>query len=377
MTEFRIPEHIQALRPYIAGKPVEELAREKGLTRIIKLASNENPLGASPAAIAAARDALDGVWRYVDPAAHDLIQKLSTVHGRPADQIICGAGTDALLSYMVKALVGPDDSVVTAEGTFIGMYVNVRKHGRKLVTVPLTDYGYDLSRIAEAITPQTRLVYIANANNPTGTYVRTADLAAFMEQVPSDVYVVLDEAYYNYSVHLDDYPNGLDFNYDNLIVTRTLSKDYGLAGLRVGYAIADAQIIREMYKVKLPFEPSLPAQVAAIAALDDHDFVSRTVELNNRMLDIMRQRFDELGMRQVPSAANFILLVLESEAFAYAFTMGCLDRGLILRHVKPFGLPEAVRINTGTVEETNEALNIVADVYTTLQQEGVPAVTAG
>ncbi|MDZ4723783.1 MAG: histidinol-phosphate transaminase [candidate division Zixibacteria bacterium] len=364
--KFKIPQHIQTLQPYIAGKPIDELRREKKLDRIVKLASNENPLGSSPKGLAAAIRSLSITSRYVDPGGYSLIQALSKFYNKPADQIIAGAGTDSLISYMVKALTEETDEILTAESTFIGIYVSTRKHNRNLKTIKLKDYGFDLEKIADSITPKTRLIFLANANNPTGTIFTKTQFEQFMTRVPSDVFVVLDEAYFNYSSHLPDYPNGLEYNYDNLIVTRTMSKDYGLAGLRIGFAFAHPEIIHQLYKVKLPFEPSLPAQWAGVAALEDAEFVTKTLELNRRMLLLMSDRFAKLGIRQVPSASNFILLLMPSEEFAFAFNNACLDHGLIVRHVKSFGIPNGIRINTGTEDETAFALDIVESVFTKL-----------
>ncbi|RME22563.1 MAG: histidinol-phosphate transaminase [Candidatus Zixiibacteriota bacterium] len=360
---IRIPDHIRNLRPYVAGKPIEELAREQGLTRIVKLASNENPLGVSPKAVAMVKATLEQANRYVDPSAFDLVHAIAARHGLRPEQVVCGAGTDSLLAYTIAAFTSVDEEVLTAEGTFIGLYVNTRKLNRPLRTVPLNNYRFDLTALADAVTEKTKIIYLANPNNPTGNIVTADEFEAFMKRVPEEVLVILDEAYFNYAVEHDGYPNGLTYDYPNLIVTRTFSKDYGLGGMRVGFAAGPPTLIRELYKVKLPFEPSFPAQQAAIAALMDDAFLERTLELNRRMMALMKDRFDELGLRYYGGQANFYLLVFPNEAFAVAFNNACLKRGLIVRHVAPFGLPEAVRINTGTEEETAFALDVIADVY--------------
>lgn len=369
---IRIPRHIETLQPYIAGKPIEELAREKRLPRIVKLASNENPLGPSPRAIEAARAALAESYRYVDPGSYRLVHALATKFGKSPVQIICGAGIDALLSYMITAFADVGDEVLTSQGTFIGIYVNTRKQHRQLIQVPLKDDAYDLPAIREAISPRTRIVYLANPNNPTGTIFTRREFEVFMASVPPEVLVILDEAYTTYASGNPDYPNGFSYNSNNLIVARTFSKDFGLAGLRVGYAVGPERLIQTLYKVKLPFEPNYIAQEAAAAALDDHDFLRKTVDLNQRNLARMRTRFAELGIQQVKSEANFILLLLPSEKFAVDFNLACLDRGLIVRHVKSFGIPNGVRINTGTDDETTFALKVIDDVYSRLVQESQP-----
>jgi histidinol-phosphate aminotransferase len=357
-----IPRYVGMLQPYVAGKPIDELAREKGLTRIVKLASNENPLGPSPKAIEAAREALGQNHRYCDPGAYDLTQALARKLGKPAAQIVCGAGTDSLLGYIVGAFSDFGDEVLTSHGTFIGIYVNTNKQGRRLRQVPMRDYRYDLPAIADTITERTRIVYIANPNNPTGTIVTRVEFETFMRRVPDSILVILDEAYTSYAAACPEYPDGLDYHYDNMIVTRTMSKDYGLAGFRVGYAVGPERLIGELRKIKLPFEPSLPAQKAAIAALDDDDFLKKTVELNHRNLGRLTDGFDKLELPYVKSKANFVLLTFASESQAAGFTAECMDRGLILRHVKAFGIPEGVRINSGTDDETAYALEVIEQV---------------
>ena len=369
---IKIPKHIEELRPYIAGKMIEEFARERGLSRIVKLASNENPLGPSPVAISAVKESLDKSFRYVDPGAYDLVRAIGAKYGKPASQIVCGAGTDALLSYIVKAFTEEGDEVLTAEGTFIGIYVSVRKQNRKLVQVPLRNYGFDLEAIAASITPKSKIIYLANPNNPTGTMFTARQFETFMLAVPPTVLVVLDEAYFSYAQSLPGYPNGLNYDFDNLIVTRTFSKDYGLAGLRIGFAIAHEYLIKCIYKVRPAFEPSMPAQAAATDALGDDDFLHKTVELNRRMLEKMIKTFDRLGMEYVPTAANFILLLFPTGQLAEEFNTGCLDQGLIIRHVAGFGIPNGIRINTGTEEETTFALEVIEKVWTRLAVSTAP-----
>ena len=357
-----IPEYVRTLQPYVAGKPIDELAREKGLTRIVKLASNENPLGPSPKAIKAAQESLTQNHRYVDPGAYELTHALAKKIGVRPQQIVCGAGTDSLLAYIVTAFSDSGDEILTSEGTFIGIYVNARKQGRIVREVPLADYSYDLARFPDEITEKTRIVYIANPNNPTGTIVTRAEVENFMAKIPSDILVILDEAYYSYAAGIEEYPDGLTFSYPNLIVTRTMSKDYGLAGLRIGYAVGPEDLIRQLQKVKLPFEPSLPAQKAGVAALQDDDFIRETVSLNKRSLTELARGLTELGLAFPPTSANFLLLTFDDEITAAGFASACMERGLILRHVKGFGIPNGVRINSGTDEETAFALKVMAEV---------------
>jgi histidinol-phosphate aminotransferase len=365
---IKIPEWITKLKPYIPGKPIGELAREKSLKRIVKLASNENPLGPSPKAMEALINHLPEAHRYVDQAAPELVAKIAAKYGKKPGQIMCGHGVDSLLGYILCAFSRENDAVLTSDCTFIGIYVNSRKLGRELRMVPLKDYTFDLEAMISSISSETRVIYLANPNNPTGTIFTKSRFEAFIRRVPEDVLVILDEAYTEFASRDPEFPNGLDYDYDNLIVTRTLSKSYGLAGLRIGFAVGPENIIQELYKVKLPFEPNFAAQIAATAALDDDEFLEKTIELNEKSLNRMMAGFDELGIEYVKTHANFLLLVMPSEGFAASFNEECLNSGLILRHVKPFGFPSGIRINSGTEDETAFALEVIEKVYQKLLQ---------
>ncbi|MDX9857274.1 MAG: histidinol-phosphate transaminase [candidate division Zixibacteria bacterium] len=358
----KIPKHTRDLKPYKEGKPISELAREKQLARIVKLASNENPLGPSPMALTALAKAAGELHRYVDPRAADLVAKLAPRINKSPKQIIFGHGTDALLGYIVNAFSYEGDKVLTSEGTFIGIYVNTTKLGRRIRQVALKNYGFDLDAIADAISGDTRIIYLANPNNPTGTMFTDREFTAFMDRIPSDILVILDEAYAAYAMEHEGYPDGLSYDYENVIVTRTLSKVYGLAGLRVGYAVGPETLIQDLYKVKLPFEPNSFAQAAAIAALDDEEFLRRTLETNRRSLAMLNEGLDRLGLEHVPTYANFIMLLLPSQETARQFYEHCLDRGLIIRPIAPFGIPNGIRINSGTEEETEFALTVLEEV---------------
>ena len=360
---IKIPEFVKNLKPYKAGKPIDELAREKNLDRIVKLASNENPIGPSPKAVDAIKKVLGNLNRYTDPLSHDLVQAIAKKYNVQPHHIICGHGTDSLLAYIVNAFTSESDEIITSEGTFIGIYVSTRKYGRNLTTVPMKDYAFDLDAIAEAISDKTKMIYLANPNNPTGTMFEKAEFEAFMKRVPDNIMVILDEAYTTYADDNPNYPNGVRYDYENMVVTRTLSKAYGLGGLRIGFAVGPDEVIESLYKVKLPFEPNLLAQYGAIAALDDDDFLEETKLLNKMSLALLKENFDRIGIKQVPTAANFILTIMPNEKCAVKFTEECMNHGLILRHVKPFGIPEGVRVNSGTIEETEFAIKIMEEVY--------------
>jgi histidinol-phosphate aminotransferase len=362
-----IPEHVLTLERYQAGKTISELAHEKKLRRIVKLASNENPLGPSPKAVAALQHATSELHRYVDPHSAELVAALGNRYGRDPSQIVCAHGVDALLGYIVNAFTLEHDEVLTSEGSFIGIYVNARKLGRKLRLVPLKDYALDLEALADAVSSDTKIVYLANPNNPTGTLFSGDEFETFMNRIPHDVLVVLDEAYYAYAAEQQSYRDGMSYHYENLMVTRSLSKVYGLAGLRIGFAVGPEYLISALAKVKLPFEPNLLAQVAAIAALDDTEFLERTIEANHRSLAQLTSCFDSLGLRYVKTAANFVLILLPSEGDALQFFEHCLDQGLIVRPTMAFGIGNGIRICSGTHGETTFAVNVIKQVYARFQ----------
>jgi histidinol-phosphate aminotransferase len=314
-------------------------------------------------ALEAIRENLDQLHRYVDPAAPELVETIAAKFHIRSGRIICGHGTDALLGYILNASTQPEDEILTCEGTFIGMYVNVHKFGRRLSLVPLKNYAFDLDRILAGITDQTRAIYLTNPNNPTGTIFTKKEFDGFLSGVPENVLIILDEAYAEYAAFSQNYPDGLKYERDNLIILRTLSKTYGLAGLRVGFAVGPEYLIQQIYKVKLPFEPNYLAQKAAIAALEDEDFIRKTVETNRRSIKKMQAKFDSLGIRHVPTWANFLMLLLPSEQIARDFFEECLNYGLIVRNLNRFGIPPGIRINSGTEEETEFALNVIDKVW--------------
>lgn len=357
------PAHLENLQPYKAGKTVEAVTRELGLTKVVKLASNENPLGISPLAAQAIAKTINESNRYADPSGFRLTKKLSERLGAAPEQIILGAGVDSLLGYILSAFSEPGEELLTSEGTFTGIYVHANKLNRTIVKTPLTNYAYDLDSLLEQIGDKTKIIYIANPNNPTGTIVTRDQLVSFLDQVPSHILVILDEAYFSYAREYDEYPDGLEYDYANLIVTRTFSKDFGLAGLRIGYAVAAPDLIADLMRIRLPFEPSWTAQEAALAALDDADFLERTITQNHRSLKLIAEQADKLGINHPRSYGNFIMYAFDSAPFAASFTQECLKLGLILRHVESFGVPGGVRINSGTDQETTFALKVVEEVF--------------
>ncbi|MEZ4846356.1 MAG: histidinol-phosphate transaminase [Bdellovibrionota bacterium] len=359
-----VPKHIQGLQPYKPGKSIRDAAKEFGISKWIKLASNENPLGVAPAAKKAATEAIDEGYIYPHPRSPELLEVLSKKFNRKEDEIIVGNGIDALLAYIIMAFTTEGEEILTSEGSFIGTYVNVNKLGRSLKTVPLKNWEYDLDALYKAGSDKTKIIYLSNPNNPTGSAFGKQAWEKFLNSVPKNVLIILDEAYYEYACGHKDYPNGLDYPLDRLIVTRTMSKAYGMANFRVGYAFSSPEIIQQIQKVKLPFEPSTISVKAAAAALLDEDFLEKTQKLNEIGLGFFAKEFKRLGISfKEETFGNFIMMIFENEAQALKFNDECLKKGLILRPLGSFGIPQGVRINTGTIVENKHAMAIIEKVF--------------
>ena len=345
-----VPPYIEALRPYEAGRTAESVRRQYGLSRITKLASNENPLGTSPRAVEAVGRTLEGLNVYPDGGL-DLRALLARQFGLKLENVIAGSGSEGIMSNIVRAFLCDEDEVLTTEAAFIGFQVLARSRGVKYRTVPYRDWHYDLPALAEHINPRTKLVYLANPNNPTGTIFTRQEFDDFYRHVPERVLIILDEAYFEYAKDNPRYPDSLHYRYDNVITLRTFSKAYGLAGARIGYGFAHEELIGNLLKVKLPFEPSATAQAAGIAALSDRDFLHRTLELNARARAYLATALEEIGLPVVPSQANFLMTVLPGEEEASRLFEDLLAQGVVVRPLKAFGLPNCLRISTGTDED--------------------------
>ncbi|HUI55254.1 MAG TPA: histidinol-phosphate transaminase [Bryobacteraceae bacterium] len=345
-----VPPYIESLRPYEAGRTIESVRKQYGLTHIAKLASNENPLGASPKAIAAMNEALVGLNLYPDGGLR-LREILAAQFDLKVENVIAGSGSEGIMSNIIRAFLCDDDEVLTTEAAFIGFQVLARSRGVTYRTVPYRDWHYDLPALAGQINDHTKIIYLANPNNPTGTIFTKHQFDAFYKHVPERVLIILDEAYFEYAKDNPRYPDSMHYRYDNVITLRTFSKAYGLAGARIGYGFAHGELIRNLLKVKLPFEPSTPAQAAGIAALGDKEFLHRTLELNARGLRCLTQGLEESGLAVVPSEANFVMIALPSEQDAFRIFEELLSQGVVVRPLKAFGLPNCLRVSTGTDED--------------------------
>lgn len=356
------PPHVRAIAPYQPGKPISELARELGIAEadIVKLASNENPLGPSPRALAAAQDALADMALYPDGAGFALKAKLSAKLGVSHDQIVLGNGSNDVLDIAAQAFLSPGASSVHAEHAFAVYPIATQTAGARSIVVPARDHGHDLAAMRAAIRDDTRVVWIANPNNPTGTFLPWADIEAFLESVPARVLVVLDEAYGEYlpPVERCDTTAWLA-RFPNLLVTRTFSKAYGLAGLRVGYGLGHPDVIDLLNRVRHPFNVNLPGLAAAEAALDDVEFLARSYALNIAGMAQLVAGLAALGIETVPSKGNFLLAKVGDAARVNA---ALLQRGVIVRPVANYGLPEFLRVSVGLAGQNARFLEAVGAV---------------
>ncbi|MDK3023019.1 histidinol-phosphate transaminase [Cupriavidus taiwanensis] len=349
------PDYVRAISPYVAGKPIAEVAREFGLDEaaIVKLASNENPLGMPQSARSAVAAAVAELGRYPDANGFALKGALSARFGVPADWLTLGNGSNDILELAAHALVEPGQSIVYAEYSFAVYALATQEIGARAIEVPARDYGHDLDAMAAAIAPDTRLVFIANPNNPTGTFLPAAQIEAFLQRLPRDVVVVLDEAYNEY-LDADQQYDAIAWvrRYPNLMVSRTFSKAYGLAGLRIGYAVAQPELTDLLNRIRQPFNVNSVAQAAAIAALADTDFLRRSAELNRDGKRQLTQAFDRLGLEYVPSSGNFVLVrVGDDDGAGARVNLALLRQGVIVRPVGNYNLPRWLRVTIGLPEE--------------------------
>jgi histidinol-phosphate aminotransferase len=352
----QIPEHIRALAGYVPGKPMRQAQRETGVA-MIKLASNENPFGPSPLAIEAIRAASPEVNLYPDNDASELRAALAERHQLAIDQVFIADGSLGILDVVARTLLTPGTNCITSERSFISYPLVTRTMGARLVQLPMRSDTFDLDAIAAAIDDQTRVIFLANPNNPTGTMFDADATDAFLARVPDGVLVVLDEAYYDFADHFARkrgvvYSRSLEHvraRRQNLLVLRTFSKAHGLAGIRLGYACGDPELLRYFAKVRNSFSISGLAEAAGLAAIRDEAHIRRTVENNAAGAGWLLERFREMGIRAVPTSANFIYFNIDEDGNAFARRMQ--NEGVIVRSLVPWGIPNAIRVSIGTPEE--------------------------
>lgn len=349
-----LPPWVSRIRPYPPGKPIEEVERELGRTAI-KLASNENPLGPSPRAQEAVRNYLHRMHFYPDGGGFYLRRKLAELHELEMDQIVLGAGSTDLIELVGKTFLSAADEALTSESAFYMYRLAVEDMGAALVQVPMREQTFDLTAIAHAVTARTKVIYLGNPNNPTGTMFTIEEMDCFLDALPPRVLVVLDEAYYEY-VQRPDYSRSVDYVREgrNVLVLRTFSKVYGLAGVRLGYGMGHPDLIAALNRIRSPFNASSLAQVAGLAALDDREHVERSVAHNTRQMKFVTEELTLLGVRYTPSVANFVLI--DTGRDCEEDFVRLLHEGVIVRPMKLYGFPTSLRVTIGRHEENEQFL---------------------
>lgn len=367
MIKVKVPPHIEALEPYPPGKPIEELKRELNLSRVVKLASNENPFGPSPRAKEAVKAAAERLHRYPDGAGYYLKQKLSQKFSQPAERFVLGCGSNEILDLTCRVFVGPGQRAVLPHPSFLVYQKFLQAVGAEAVLVPLKELRIDLAAMARAADDQVRLVVLCNPNNPTGTALSLNEIKQFLDDAPPQTVVLVDEAYIDF---VRDKKVGsvmaMVAEDRNLIVARTFSKAYGLAGLRVGYGVMPARLADFLNRVRQPFNVTAPALAAAEAALDDEAYVLDVTKRIWEGLDFLIKGLTRLGVEVVSSQTNFILFKPSCEAKAVYEKM--LTQGVIIRHMDAFGLDDYLRVNVGTSEENQFFLERLSSVLTELSR---------
>ncbi|MEL0619258.1 MULTISPECIES: histidinol-phosphate transaminase [Psychrobacter] len=360
-------DSILALAPYQTGKPIEELTREYGVSDVVKLASNENPMGCSPRVTLAVTEQLGQLSRYPDGNGYYLKQALADFNDVNANQITLGNGSDDLLDILARSFVGADDAIVYSQYAFVVYPMLAKMQGATGIEVPAQRFGHNLKAMSQAVqdNPNTKIVFIANPNNPTGTQLEQKELYQFVTSVPSSVLVVLDEAYIEYSPESNN--RALLDEFDNVIIVRTFSKAYGLAGLRVGYALSSVAVADLLNRIRQPFNVSRVGLAAAAAALADQDFIEKTRLINDEQMRWLEKQFDALGLGFVKSHANFIMVEVQVEMediTAASIHQALLEQGVIVRPLDAYGLPNWLRITVGVAEDNLRLIDTLRSILT-------------
>lgn len=354
-------EAIRSLHPYQPGKPISELERELGISNIIKLASNENPLGCSINAKEAIIEELDEISRYPDANGYYLKEAIANKLSISIDQITLGNGSNDVLNLIARTFAGPDSEVIFSQHAFVVYPIAAKVVGADAMVIPAKEFGHDLKAMTNAISDKTRLIFIANPNNPTGTCLYRDELKNFMDTVPENVIVVMDEAYYEY-VDDDMYPQTIPWieQYPNLIVTRTFSKAYGLAGARIGYSVSHKDICGLLNRIREPFNVNSFAMASATAALKDHQFLQQAVLLNREGMAFITEQLQQMGLNYIPSKGNFVTVDMGGDAAPYYQKL--LHQGVIVRPVANYEMPNHLRVSIGLMSENErfiDALKLV------------------
>ncbi|MBT4962737.1 MAG: histidinol-phosphate transaminase [Francisellaceae bacterium] len=343
-----------SLVPYQPGKPIAELQREQNIDKVVKLASNENPLGPSPLALAKLnKNFLETMHFYPDGSGYELKEALANYHGRDKNEFILGNGSDQIFGFVIKALVSSTDNIVVSEYGFAAYAIAAKSVGANIKIAKANGWGHDLDQMLKEIDGDTKVVFIANPNNPTGTWNTQAEFDRFMTNVPEDVLVVVDQAYFEYVKDEPDYPNAVEYisEHKNLMVTFTYSKAFGLAGLRIGYGVANANLISLFDRFRLPFNINQPAMQAAAAALEDVDHIKNSITINQQGKNQLYNAFTEIGLEYIPSMGNFVMVNIASDTGPIYEALQ--NKGIIVRPLKPYGIDTWLRISVGLKEQNS------------------------
>ncbi|NVJ13913.1 histidinol-phosphate transaminase [Myxococcus sp. AM010] len=357
-----VPTHVETLKPYVPGKPIEETEREFGLKGVIKLASNENPLGPSPRAVEAMRNISGAAHLYPDATSFHLVRKLAAHVDVKPEQVVLGSGSNELIELLIRTFTTPEDELLLCQGSFSAYRISAQAHGRPFVEVPMREgHQYDLEAMAKAITPRTRMVFLANPDNPTGTAFSRDALTRFLSAVPPEVLVVHDEAYFEF-VEWPEYTSAVPLlgGHPNLVALRTFSKIHGLAGVRLGYGIMDARLAAYLHRTRMPFNLTVLAQAAGLAALEDTEHVRRTREVNRTGLDFFAAELPKLGGTLTHSHANFVFVDFGRPSVALYEQL--LRKGIIVRPFAGQGFPNHVRISVGTPAENARCVQVLKEI---------------
>lgn len=355
---------LRSVKPYVPGKPIEEVARELGIvTEIYKLASNENPLGASPKAISAIKKAAESMYLYPDDSFYALKKKISTKFKVDEKQILFGNGSVEIMLQLALAFVNPGETIIAPKYSFIMYKVVGNIMGANVIEPPIHKDGYiDLDNILDVMPQDTKIIFIANPNNPTGNMIPLEKIEQFMKKVTKDVIIVFDEAYYEYASYYSDFPDTINYIKEghNVVILRTFSKIYGLAGLRIGYGFTTPEIYETVQRVRLPFNLNRMAQVAAIAALDDDEHVKKSLKTTKEGIEYLVSEFKRLGLKFVPSFTNFIMVKFGDKTKTVYETL--LKKGVVVRSLIPYEINDYLRISIGSMEENEKLISILKDI---------------
>lgn len=348
-----IPKNIEDLKSYKPGKPLAQIIEEKSLREVAVLWNNENNFGPSPKAMLRVGEAMHNSHLYPDPVCSELRTMLASKWNCTYNEVAVGNGSESIFNNLFNAFFKEGEELLTCEGTFVAVYIWAKANNVKVNTVPLnSDYGFDLNGLIDAITLKTKAIYLSNPNNPTGAMIPKEDLEEFISKVPDHILVIVDEAYCEFAADLSqEYPNSVEIKKSNVLTLRTFSKAYGIAAIRIGYAIGDAKLVEAIMKVKLTFEPSNLAQAAGIGALEDEAYLQKTVQNNTEEIAKFYNCFEQLGLNFIKSYGNFVMLDLGSEEKVAEYFDRLMDLGVFVRPLKAFGLPHCLRITIGLPKE--------------------------